>query len=111
KREERVYTDDGRELLIPMTDPGLKLLMFVRDEAHRTAVRYNRERRSKPMTTSILDPIPGIGPKRRDAILAQFSSIDELRNATQDELAGIPGVGPAAAANVVEYFRNERSNT
>lgn len=111
KREERVYTDDGRELLIPMTDPGLKLLMFVRDEAHRTAVRYNRERRSKAMTTSILDPIPGIGPKRRDAILAQFSSIDELRNATQDELAGIPGVGPAAAANVVEYFRNERSNT
>ena len=107
KREERVYTDSGEELLLPLTDPGLKLLMYVRDEAHRTAIRYNRERSTKALTTSILDGVPGIGPKRRDAILAHFSSIDEIKNATPEELATIPGVTRTAAQNVWEFFHDD----
>jgi excinuclease ABC subunit C len=104
KRQETIVTAGGRELLVPETHPALRLLIHVRDEAHRTAVGYNRQRRGKAMTRSVLDEVPGIGPKRRDALLAHFSSIDQLRAAEVDELARIPGVGAAAAEAVKAYF-------
>ena len=104
KRRETIVTQDGRELLVPETHPALRLLVSVRDEAHRTAVGYNRQRRGKAMTRSLLDDVPGIGPKRRDALLAHFASVDQLRAAGLEELAAIPGVGPAAAAAVKAFF-------
>src|SRR5690606_34263224 len=81
KKQETLILEDGEELLAPLTHPALKLLINVRDEAHRVAVGYNRQRRGKALTRSILDDVPGIGPKRRDALLAHFSSVDELRTA------------------------------
>ena len=104
KREERLITGAGEEILVPLTHPALRLLMHVRDEAHRTAVGYNRQRRGKALTRSVLDDVPGIGPIRRDALLAHFSSIDELRSAPLEVLAAVPGVGPVAARSVKEYF-------
>jgi len=104
KRRETIITEAGRELLVPETHPALRLLIAVRDEAHRTAVGYNRQRRGHAMTRSILDDVPGIGPKRRDALLAHFASVDQLRAAGLEELAAIPGVGPAAAAAVRAFF-------
>ncbi len=104
KKQETLLTEDGRDILVPETHPALRLLINVRDEAHRTAVGYNRQRRGKAMTRSVLDGVPGIGPKRRDALLAHFSSIDQLREADVGELASIPGVGPAAAEAVKAYF-------
>ena len=104
KRVETIVTQDGREVLLPNAHPALKLLIHARDEAHRTAVGYNRQRRGQAMTRSILDDVPGVGPKRRDALLARFSSIDQLRESSVAELAGIPGVGPVAAAAVKAYF-------
>lgn len=104
KREETLVTESGEELLVPLTHPALRLLMHVRDEAHRVAVGYGRQRRGKALTRSVLDDVPGIGPKRRDALLAHFSSIDELRSAELDALAAVPGVGPAAAKAVKEFF-------
>ncbi len=97
-------TAAGKEVLVAETHPALRLLMHVRDEAHRVAVGYNRQRRGKEMTRSVLDEVPGVGPKRRDALLAHFSSIDQLRAADVRELAAIPGVGAAAAQAIKSYF-------
>jgi len=104
KRVETIVTESGRELLLPNTHPALRLLVHARDEAHRTAVGYNRQRRGQAMTRSLLDDVPGVGPKRRDALLAHFSSVDQLREADLDELAAVAGVGRAAAAAVKAYF-------
>ena len=107
KRIETIVTEAGREILLPDTHPALRLLIAARDEAHRTAVGYNRERRGRAMTTSLLDDVKGIGPKRRDALLAHFSSIEQLHAATVDELAAVPGVGRAAAQAVKAHFAAE----
>jgi len=107
KKQETLLTEDGRDILVPETHPALRMLINVRDEAHRTAVGYNRQRRGKAMTRSILDDVPGIGPKRRDALLAHFSSVDQLREADVGEIASIPGVGPAAAEAVKAFFLEE----
>jgi excinuclease ABC subunit C len=107
KRQETVILPGGREVVVPRSHPGLKLLINVRDEAHRIAVGYNRSRRGKAMTRSVLDDVPGIGPKRRDALLAHFSSVEQLRRADLSELASIPGVGEAAAGAVKAYFAEE----
>lgn len=104
KREETLITEAGQEILVPLTHPALRLLMHVRDEAHRTAVGYNRQRRGKALTRSVLDDVPGIGPKRRDALLAHFSSVEELRTADVGTLASIPGVGQVAAQAVKDFF-------
>jgi excinuclease ABC subunit C len=107
KRQETLIVPGGGEIVVPHTHPGLKLLINVRDEAHRVAVGYNRKRRGKAMTRSLLDDVPGIGPKRRDALLAHFSSVDQIRHAEVDELASIPGVGAAAAGAVKAYFAEQ----
>ena len=107
KRQETLFTAEGDEIIVPHSHPGLKLLINVRDEAHRTAVGYNRKRRGKAMTRSVLDGVPGIGPKRRDALLAHFSSVEQLRRADVEELASVPGVGAAAAGAVKAYFGSD----
>ena len=104
KKQETLITQTGKEVIVPHSHPALKLLIHVRDEAHRIAVGYNRQRRGKALTRSILDDVPGIGPKRRDALLARFSSVDELRQADLVTLATIPGVGAVAARAVVDFF-------
>ncbi len=109
KKQETLILESGEELLVPLAHPALKLLINVRDEAHRVAVGYNRQRRGKALTRSVLDDVPGIGPKRRDALLAHFSSVDELRTADLGTLAAVPGVGQAAAKAVKDYFASEES--
>lgn len=104
KKQETIIREGGDDILVPETHPALRMLIAIRDEAHRTAVGYNRKQRGKAMTKSILDDVPGIGPKRREALLAHFSSIDQLRQADLDELAGIPGVGRSAAEAVKSFF-------
>ena len=108
KREETLVTATGGEVGLPLHHPALRLLVHVRDEAHRVAVGSNRRGRGRAATRSLLDDVPGIGPKRRDALLAHFSSIDQLRAAAETELAAVPGVGPAAAASVRAHFAQER---
>lgn len=107
KREETLVTEDGREVLVPLTHPALRLLVHVRDEAHRVAVGSNRRGRGRTATRSLLDDIPGIGPKRRDALLAHFSSVDQLLAADEATLAAVPGVGPSAAAAIRSFFAGE----
>lgn len=104
KKNETIIVEGGDDIIVPHSHPALRLLINIRDEAHRTAVGYNRKRSGSAMTHSLLDDIPGIGPKRRDALLAHFSSVDELREASISELASVPGVGPSAASAIKEHF-------
>jgi excinuclease ABC subunit C len=104
KKQETIVREKGSDILLPHSHPALRLLINIRDEAHRVAVGYGRQRRGKAMTRSILDDIPGIGPRRREALLAHYASIDQLKEAELEELARIPGVGRAAAAAVKAFF-------
>jgi excinuclease ABC subunit C len=101
KRLEEVWLP-GEEfpVVLPRTSEGLYLLQRLRDEAHRFAVTFHRQRRSKAMTASRLDGIPGLGEKRRKALLKRFGSVKRMTTATADELAEVPGIGPALAAVV-----------
>ncbi|HLR47316.1 MAG TPA: excinuclease ABC subunit UvrC [Deinococcales bacterium] len=107
QKQETVISEKLGEVIVPLSHPALRLLINVRDEAHRVAVGYSRKRRGAAMTASVLDDVPGIGPKRRDALLAHFSSVDEIRSATVEQLAGIPGMGKVAATAVRDYFADE----
>jgi excinuclease ABC subunit C len=73
----------------------------VRDEAHRTALRYQRQKRTTRMTASALDDIPGLGPARRKALLARFGSVKRIRRASVAELASVPGFGTSLAERVL----------
>jgi excinuclease ABC subunit C len=79
-------------LLLPRTSQALYLLQRLRDEAHRFAITYHRQRRSKGALTSALDSIAGIGPARRRALLRRFGSLEGVRKASLDELLTLPGM-------------------
>ena len=91
-------------LQLPRRDEGLKLLQRLRDEAHRFALAYQRQRRSKTLVRSQLDDIPGIGSVRKKALLQHFGSVSAIRIASEEELAVVPGMNQPAARAVVEYF-------
>ncbi|MBA3906671.1 MAG: excinuclease ABC subunit UvrC [Pseudonocardiales bacterium] len=102
KRLEEVWLPaEPDPVILSRTSEGLYLLQRVRDEAHRFAITYHRQRRSKGMTSSELDAVPGLGPARRGALLRHFGSVRKLKAASVDEIAAVPGFGPATAAAVV----------
>ncbi len=109
KRLEEVWLPgEAYPAILPRTSEGLYLLQRVRDEAHRFAITYHREKRSRTMTTSALDGIPGLGETRRKALMRTFGSLKRLRAASADEIAGVPGIGPRTAeAIVVALHRDE----
>ncbi|MCX8125603.1 MAG: excinuclease ABC subunit UvrC [Dehalococcoidia bacterium] len=93
KEKEEVFLPGVSEpVVMPLNSPALQLLQRVRDEAHRFAIGYHRRLRGRQSVTSLLDAIPGIGPKRRKALLRRFGSIDGIRTATVDELRTVPGI-------------------
>ncbi len=91
----------------PVHSKGFALLQHLRDEAHRFAVGYHRRLRSKEMRRSELDGIPGLGPKRKQALLEGLGDLEKIRRASLEELRSVPGVGPAAAAAVWRHFHPE----
>jgi excinuclease ABC subunit C len=103
KRLEEVWVP-GEEYpaILPRTSEALYLLQRVRDEAHRFAITYHRQKRSRSMTTSALDGIPGLGETRRKALLRHFGSVKKLRAATPEELAQVSGIGPTLANAIAE---------
>ncbi len=103
KRLEEVWVPgDPDPVILPRTSEGLYLLQRVRDEAHRFAITYQRQKRGKRMVESILDDVPGLGEARKKALLRQFTSLKRLRAASAEELATVPGIGPTLAAAVAE---------
>lgn len=95
---------DNKELPIDTHSEGFKLVTRIQDEAHRFAIEFHRSLRSKDQTKSVLDEIPGIGPARRKALMRTFSSIEDVRNASEEELEAIPEMNPQAARSVYEFF-------
>jgi len=102
QREELFVPGKSRSIMLPRRSQGLYLLQRVRDEAHRFAISQHRARRVKMGIASQLDAIPGIGPTRRKALLAQFGSLKAIREASEDEIAAVQGIGPELAAVVKE---------
>jgi excinuclease ABC subunit C len=86
---------------------GLRLLQHLRDEAHRTAVRYHRKVRSKETLASALEGIPGVGPARRRALLRTLGSLDKIAAASLQELASVPTVGPQLAGTIHQVFHGQ----
>ncbi|HKC26422.1 MAG TPA: excinuclease ABC subunit UvrC [Jatrophihabitans sp.] len=94
--------------ILPRSSEGLYLLQRVRDEAHRFAITYHRQKRSRAMTTSALDDIPGLGETRRKALMRHFGSLRRLRAATVDEVIEVPGIGPRTAEAIVNALVREQ---
>ena len=101
KRLEEVWLP-GEEypVILPRSSEGLYLLQRVRDEAHRFAIAYHRQKRGKAATASVLDDVPGLGPARRTTLLKHFGSVRKLRAASVEEIAAVPGIGPKLAATI-----------
>jgi excinuclease ABC subunit C len=109
KRLEEVVVDSSDDpVILPRASEGLYLLQRIRDEAHRFAIAYHRQRRSRSMVDSLLDGVPGLGPSRRKALLARFGSLKQLRTATAEEITQVPGIGRRTADAVVEAVAARR---
>ncbi len=102
KRLEEVWLPgEADPVILPRTSEGLYLLQRVRDEAHRFAISYHRQKRSARMISSALDDVAGLGQARRTALLKHFGSVRRIRQASVDELTEVPGVGPSTARAVL----------
>jgi len=105
KRMEEVFLPDRAEpIVIPRSSEALYLLQSVRDEAHRFALTYHRLRRSRNMTRSALDAVPGLGDARRKKLLNHFGSVKRIRTATVEELYEVPGLPRTVAEAVFAQF-------
>jgi excinuclease ABC subunit C len=101
KRLEEVYLPGRTDpVQIPVDSEGLRLLQRVRDEAHRFALDHHRSRRGKAMTTSLLDELRGVGPKRKRALLEHFGSPERLVAASREELEAVPGIPGKLARDI-----------
>ena len=104
KREEVFVPGRPDPIVLPRHSQALFLLQRIRDEAHRFAIGYHRRLRRERSLASILEEIPGIGPKRRRSLLKRFGSIEAIREATVEELAAVEGMNRPAAEKVKEYL-------
>lgn len=105
KREEQVFIPGRGEPVQMSAHPRAQLfLQRIRDQAHRFAITYHRGLRGKALTTSVLDEIEGIGPKRRAALLTAFPSVQAMRNASVEQLAAVPGMNRKVAETLRDYL-------
>ena len=101
KSDEEIFVPwDATPVVLPSGSPSLYLIKQVRDESHRFAITFHRELRDKAMTRSVIDDVPGVGPKRKRVLMRRFGSIRRMRGATVEELAATPGI-PAEVATAV----------
>ncbi len=94
----------NKELPIDTHSEGFKLITRIQDEAHRFAIEYHKSLRSKVQVKSVLDDIPGVGPARRKALMRRFKSLEEIKQATVEELLEIPEINRQAAEEIVGFF-------
>ena len=105
KENEELYVPhDPDPILLPRGSQGLFLVQRVRDEAHRFAITYHRQRRSKSAVKSAMDSVPGIGPKRKRMLLRRFGSLAGVREASLEELASVPGMTVRLAQKMKEHL-------
>jgi excinuclease ABC subunit C len=105
KREEEVYVPgQSAPIHLPKDSQGNLLLQRIRDEAHRFALGFHRQRRAKQQTDSLLDRLPGVGAKRRRALVAHFGDVERLLAASREELESVPGMPPKVGRAVYEHL-------
>lgn len=106
KSDEEVFVPwDDTPIVLPSGSASLYLIKQVRDESHRFAITFHRELRDKAMTVSVLDEIPGVGPKRKRAIMRHFGSLKRLRAASPEEIAQVKGVPASVADDIWRELR------
>ena len=108
KRLEEIWMPQYDDpVILSRRSQGLYLLQRIRDEAHRFAITYHRQKRSKRLSTSVVEDIPGVGPHRRKALIRSFGSLSRLRKATLDELAEVPGISADLAQTIHDHLAKE----
>jgi excinuclease ABC subunit C len=108
KRLEEVWLPDSDfPVILPRTSQGLYMLQRIRDEAHRFAITFHRQKRGKAMTLSALDGVPGLGESKRKALVDHFGSVKGVKAATAAELTAAKGIGPSLASAIVAHFSGE----
>jgi excinuclease ABC subunit C len=107
---EVFHFPDGSERTLPPNDPLMFFLQRLRDEAHRFAIGAHRAKRSKALTVSTLDEVPGIGPARKKALLMHFGTARAVKGAALEDLLKAPGINQATAEAVYQHFHPNRSN-
>ncbi len=111
KRFEHIITPkdgDGQVIILPHTDPALKLLMQVRDESHRFAVSSHRARRNADLSHSELDTIPGVGSTRKKALFETFGSIEKIRKASEEDISEVKGISKKLARAISDHLNRDR---
>ncbi len=115
KRLEEVWLPgDPEPVILPRSSEALYLLQRVRDEAHRTAIRYHRDKRAKRVRTSELDNVPGLGQARKTALIKHFGSVKKLKQARVEDISAVPGFGRRTADAIFAALHNNsepRSDT
>lgn len=110
KKAETIIRPDGLPPInLPLNNPGLRLLIRIRDEAHRFANTYNADLRSQRIRESILDDFDGLGPKRKQLLLARFGSIDALMAASPGQIEEVDGIGPKLASDLHAFLGLRRA--
>jgi excinuclease ABC subunit C len=105
KEFEQIYLPEKSEpLRLGLDHPAVKLLQRIRDECHRVANSYNAQLRLKKISESVLDEFPGIGERRKAALLKKFGSVSRLKTATVEQIAAVPGFGGKAAAELKDFL-------
>jgi len=105
KEFEEIYQPgESKPLRLGLNHPAVKLLQRVRDECHRVANSYNAQLRIKRISESVLDEFPGIGERRKQALLKKFGSVQRLKTATLEQIAAVPGFGGKAAAELKAFL-------
>lgn len=108
KRLEEVWLPGEPDpVILSRRSQGLYLLQRIRDEAHRFAISYHRQKRSKRLSSSVVEDIPGVGPTRRKALIKAFGSLGRLRKASVAELSAVPGIGPELAVTIHSHLAAE----
>lgn len=103
--QDKIYVPMSMDpVIMQREDPGLMLLMQIRDEVHRRAIQYYRKLARKGLITSELDAIPGVGKKRKKALLQHFRDVRSISNASIEELEAVPEINHSVAKNIVSYF-------
>lgn len=102
--ETLFLSDHSEPFILPADSPALHLIQQVRDEAHRFAITGHRARRAKKRTTSVLESIPGMGPKRRQQLLKQFGGLQEVARAGVEDIARVQGISKQLAQKIYDAF-------
>lgn len=105
--EQLWLSGQGQPTILPSHSPALHLIQQIRDEAHRFAITGHRQRRAKARTTSVLETITGIGPKRRQRLLKQFGGLQGLARAGVEDIARVEGIGQDLAQHIYDAFHGE----